>query len=129
MFMKQENGRNREKKMFKRIFTFVLVVSIMFGMMPLAGPKSYAAGESLKVQSRSTGTAGTTNSIGFAVRIVNTGASTIDLSDLTIRYYYTIDGDKAQSFWCDWASCGSSVVNGSFCNMISPASNARSRPH
>ena len=57
-------------------------------------------------------------------RITNTGNSSISLSDLKIRYYYTIDGDKSQTFWCDWSSIGSNNVVGTFVKMSSPKAGA-----
>ena len=46
--------------------------------------------------------------------IMNHTAITIPLSDLKLRYWYTLDGDKPQSFWCDYALVGSSNVMGTF---------------
>ena len=45
----------------------------------------------------------TTNSIDPRIMVVNTGDTTLKLSDLKIRYYFTSDSDKSQSFWCDYA--------------------------
>lgn len=47
-------------------------------------------------------------------KLYNTGTMPFDLEDVTIRYYYTIDGDKDQNFWCDWSSAGSQNVTGTF---------------
>ncbi len=49
--------------------------------------------------------------------IVNNGPSAVSLSDLTIRYWYTIDGDKPQTFNCDWAQVGCSNLNGKLVKM------------
>jgi len=54
-------------------------------------------------------------------RIVNTGDEAVPLSDLTLRYYYTIDGEQAQQFHCDYAAVGSGNVNGRFVKMDSSA--------
>ncbi len=59
------------------------------------------------------------NSLYGKFNLVNTGTTDISLSDVKIRYYYTIDGEKAQSFWCDWSSAGSSNVTGTFVKMPS----------
>ncbi|MCF2944656.1 glycoside hydrolase family 9 protein [Paenibacillus tarimensis] len=37
-------------------------------------------------------------------RIVNKGTAPVALSGLTIRYYFTADGDVPQTFNCDWAA-------------------------
>jgi hypothetical protein len=34
-----------------------------------------------------------------------------------IRYYYTIDGDKSQQFWCDWSSAGNENITGRFVKL------------
>lgn len=47
-------------------------------------------------------------------KLYNTGTLPFDLEDVKIRYYYTIEGDKTQNFWCDWSSAGSENVTGTF---------------
>jgi hypothetical protein len=39
-------------------------------------------------------------SLEYSIMIVNTGTTTIDLNDVTVRYWYTIDGTGAQSGVC-----------------------------
>mgnify|MGYP001308193701 FL=1 len=34
----------------------------------------------------------------------NIGDTDISLSDIKIRYYYTVDGEEVQSYFCDYAS-------------------------
>jgi len=57
-------------------------------------------------------------------RISNTGNTSIPLSEVKIRYYYTVDGDIAQNFWCDWSSVGSNNVIGTFVKMDTPKTGA-----
>ncbi len=83
-----------------------------------------ATSSSVSVEMHSANTAETTNNISFKMKITNTGSKSIDLSDLELRYYYTIDGAKDQSFWCDWASVGNSKITGRFVKMKSPKKNA-----
>jgi hypothetical protein len=65
------------------------------------------------------------NSIYPRFRITNTGAESINLSDIKLRYYYKIDGEKTQSFWCDSCNPGSSSnVTGSFVSMSVPKGTA-----
>ena len=52
--------------------------------------------------------------------VVNNGTTSVPLSELKIRYYYTIDGVKAQTAWCDWAQVGCANVVSSF-TALSPA--------
>lgn len=71
----------------------------------------------LKVQMFNGSSSDTTNGIAPRIKLYNTGDSSISLSDVKLRYYYTIDGEKTQSFWCDWSSAGSSNVTGTFVKM------------
>lgn len=56
--------------------------------------------------------------------LTNTGNVSIDLQDVRIRYYYTIDGEKQQNFWCDWSNAGTSNVIGSFVKLSEPMEKA-----
>ncbi|MDY6793730.1 MAG: glycosyl hydrolase family 18 protein [Actinomycetota bacterium] len=47
-------------------------------------------------------------------KIVNNTGDEIPLSECTIRYWYTVDGERPQNFWCDWAWVGSANVRGEF---------------
>ena len=42
-------------------------------------------------------------------KLVNTGSEPVNLSDVTIRYYYTINGEKPQNSWCDWSNRGAEI--------------------
>jgi lysophospholipase L1-like esterase len=84
---------------------------------------SYAAGD-VKVQMFNSNTAATTNSISPKIKLTNQTSAAISLSTVTIRYYYTGDGEKAQSYWCDYAAITSpgsttitSNVTGKFVKM------------
>ncbi|MFZ5988766.1 MAG: HYR domain-containing protein [Bacillota bacterium] len=45
-----------------------------------------------------------TNSIKPYIKLENVGDSAINLSDVKIRYYYTVDGERKQNYWCDHAA-------------------------
>ncbi|WP_157668447.1 HYR domain-containing protein [Ruminiclostridium cellulolyticum] len=55
------------------------------------------------VKSFNATTSATTNSIDPRIMFENTGKTEFKLSDLKIRYYFTSDSDKDQSYWCDYA--------------------------
>jgi hypothetical protein len=57
------------------------------------------------------------NTISPRIRLTNTGTEALTLSDVKLRYYYTIDGEKPQNFFCDWSQVGSSNVTGSFVKL------------
>lgn len=65
-----------------------------------------------------------TNGISPRFLVQNTGTTAVNFSDIKIRYYYTINGEKAQNFWCDWSSIGSSNVVGNFVKLDSAKTGA-----
>lgn len=79
---------------------------------------------SIKVQMYNSTVTATTNTINPRVKLTNTGTTAINLSNVKLRYYYTIDGLKAQSFWCDWSSVGNSNVTGTFVQLATPLTGA-----
>ncbi|MFD1175980.1 glycosyl hydrolase [Paenibacillus puldeungensis] len=95
----------------------VLTVNVLDSSVPLP------AGD-LTIQAFNGNTSANTNGISPKFKIVNTGDSAIQLSDIKLRYYYTIDGEKAQNFWCDWASIGSENVVGNFVKLATPVAGA-----
>lgn len=78
----------------------------------------------LTIQTYNGITAASTNGIAPKLKIVNSGTTAIPLSDVKLRYYYTIDGEHAQSFWCDWASIGSANVTSQFVKQAATATGA-----
>ncbi|RAW13434.1 beta-mannosidase [Paenibacillus taichungensis] len=78
----------------------------------------------LTIQAFNGNTSVSTNGISPKFKVVNTGNSAIQLSDVKLRYYYTIDGEEAQSFWSDWASIGSANVTSKFVKLATPVAGA-----
>ncbi|WP_312372805.1 glycoside hydrolase family 9 protein, partial [Lachnoclostridium sp.] len=78
----------------------------------------------IKLQMFNGNSSATTNGIAPRIKLINTGTTAINLSDVKLRYYYTINGEKDQAFWCDYSTIGSSNVNGAFVKMSSPKTNA-----
>src|SRR6266545_4441475 len=57
------------------------------------------------------------NQIKPHFNIVNGGTTTVPLSELTIRYWYTNDGSQPQVYDCDFASRGCSNISASFVSI------------
>ncbi|OKP86574.1 HYR domain-containing protein [Paenibacillus sp. P32E] len=73
-----------------------------------------------KVQSYNGTRTSITNTIAPRISFENTSSSTIQLSNIKLRYYYTIDGEKPQGFYADYSrvsgssSSIQSYITGSF---------------
>jgi endoglucanase len=83
---------------------------------PLAG--------NIKVQFYNQNTAASSNQIYSNFKLINTGSSAIILSNVKLRYYYTIDGVKTQNFYCDYSSAGSGNITGTFVAMAAAKTGA-----
>jgi|GEM_PF-1850173 len=101
------------------ILTFILILS---SINVLAAPKSNNT--SIKLQLYNYNLSSYTNTIYPEFRVYNNGTKSIKLSSLKIRYYYTIDGNKPQDFWCDWSNIGSQNVTGTFQKLYTPFNDA-----
>lgn len=83
-----------------------------------------AATGSIKVQMYNGLLSASSNTIAPRIKLVNTGTTAVKLSDVKLRYYYTIDGEKTQNFFCDWSQVGSSKVTGAFTKMATAKTGA-----
>jgi hypothetical protein len=79
---------------------------------------------SIKVQLYNQSTTATSNQIYPNIKLLNTGTSAITLSNVKIRYYYTVDGANSQLFYCDYSTVGSGNVTGTFATMTTPKTGA-----
>ncbi|MFR9787202.1 endo-1,4-beta-xylanase [Streptomyces sp. MB22_4] len=79
----------------------------------------------VKVQYKNNDSAPTDNQIKPGLRVVNTGSDPVDLSKVTIRYYFTGDGGASTfNAWCDYAAVGCSNVTQKVVALSSPKSGA-----
>jgi hypothetical protein len=110
------------------IFLFAI---LLFSFSVASVFNTSAAVGDLKVQMYNSNTAAATNSISPKIKLINQSSAAISLSTVTIRYYYTVDGDKPQSYWCDHAAITSpgytaitSGVTGKFVKLGTAVSGA-----
>jgi len=109
--------------MRKRLIAF-LTALVMLMTILTSQLSSFAAG-SLQVQFNNGNTGTTANSMYAKFKVTNTGTTAVNLADVKLRYYYTIDTQKAQNFWCDHSGMMSgntyvdltSKVTGTFTKM------------
>lgn len=105
-------------------FTLVLILS---STNVIAATKSKSTGNtstSIKVQFYNGSLSSTDNTIYPNFRIYNNGKSTISLSSITVRYYYTIDIDKVQNFQSYRSSVDTKYVTGTFHKLNTPLDKA-----
>ncbi|MHA3946224.1 cellulase family glycosylhydrolase [Cellulomonas bogoriensis] len=61
----------------------------------------------LTVRYRDASSSPTSGSINPVLDVVNSGTKTVDLSTVTVRYWFTRDGGPSSfTTWCDWAAVG-----------------------
>ncbi|MFP4439931.1 MAG: cellulose binding domain-containing protein [Chloroflexaceae bacterium] len=58
------------------------------------------------------------------LNLVNSGTTDISLSELTVRYWYTIDTDQSQSYACDWAVLDCANITHQFVPLTNPRAGA-----
>jgi len=58
------------------------------------------------------------------LNLVNNGTTDIPLSELTVRYWYTIDTDQPQSYACDWAVVNCANITHQFVPLTNPRNGA-----
>ena len=66
----------------------------------------------------------TTDQVMPQIELSNTGKSSVNLSEVTIRYWYILDIQQPQSYWCDYATVGCANISGSFVSLSSLRSKA-----
>ncbi|GJM71883.1 hypothetical protein HMSSN036_40990 [Paenibacillus macerans] len=66
----------------------------------------------------------TANTLNPRIKLTNTGTKALALKDVTLRYYYTVNGEKRQNFFCDWTQVGSANVTSRFVKLPEAVSGA-----
>jgi aryl-phospho-beta-D-glucosidase BglC (GH1 family) len=123
MITSAHGGRDRRRPL-RALLALLPLMAAILSALPLARPAAVAAAGEIKVQYRNADSSATDNQIRPHFAIVNTGSASVALSDLKVRYWYTIDGDKTQSFSCDYAVRGCANLSGSFAKLASPTTGA-----
>ncbi|PYG86532.1 carbohydrate binding protein with CBMX2 domain [Ruminiclostridium sufflavum DSM 19573] len=117
--------------MHKKIISCLMVLSMIITLFASAS-NTFAASTSLNVQFNNGNSSASSNTISARFKVTNSGGSAVNLSDIKLRYYYTIDADKTQNFWCDHAGMTSggsytavtSYVTSKFVKMTTTTSTA-----
>ncbi|MEU7277910.1 cellulase family glycosylhydrolase [Streptomyces sp. NPDC045431] len=64
----------------------------------------------VKVRYKNNDSSATDNAIRPSLQVANTGASAVDLSKVSLRYYFTRDGSASVNAYCDYAAVGCAQV-------------------
>jgi hypothetical protein len=89
-------------------------------LLVLAATTTSAQTTGLKVQYKIPHVAATDNHVRPHLNVVNTGSTTVPLAEITIRYWFTVDGARPQFYWCDWTPRGCNNVTSRFA-VVTPA--------
>ncbi|MGW4890795.1 cellulose binding domain-containing protein [Kitasatospora sp. NPDC004240] len=101
-----------------------LVGSAALATMPL-GTASASAGDGLAVQYRTSAGGATADQTEPWLKLRNTGTTTVQLSQVKLRYYFKADSPTASyRFACSWAVKGCSVITGTFGTLANPTATA-----
>ena len=79
-----------------------------------AGPLECIVAGDVKVQYRAADTNASDNQIKPHFSLVNSGTTAVNLSELTVRYWFADAGTAKLVFWCDYAQIGCGTVRGAF---------------
>lgn len=78
------------------------------------------AGSSLKLQYMTLVTGSSSQAISPHLILFNTGTIGIPLNEVKIRYWLTVEGDKTQSYWCDYVHFGCGNITSQFVQLAAP---------
>ncbi len=79
-----------------------------------ATPQGGTVQSDLAVQYKAADTNASDNQIKPHFNVKNNGSSSVQLSDLKLRYYFSKDGSETMNAWIDWAQIGSSNIQTTF---------------
>lgn len=114
------------KKLISLYISFIFILILILSPFDaFAAAKSNGnASTSIKVQFYNNSLSSTDNTIYPNFRIYNNGKSTISLSSITVRYYYTVDANKAQSIQVYKSNVNTQYVTGTLHKLQTPLNSA-----
>ena len=101
------------RKFIASLASLLMLVSIIVPQQPV-----FAAESGIEVQFNNGGTQANSNTINAKFKVVNNGSSSVSLSQLKLRYYYTKDANTSQNFYCDYAGMMSGGAHSNMTNKI-----------
>ncbi|MEU4266781.1 cellulose binding domain-containing protein [Streptomyces sp. NPDC026092] len=92
------------------------------GATALTALPAAAAGEAVTVQYRQSATGGDQVEPWF--KVVNSGSSSVPLSQVKLRYYFKADAGASYTYACSWAVKGCANLTGTFGTLANPTATA-----
>ncbi|HHV30052.1 cellulose binding domain-containing protein [Acetivibrio mesophilus] len=106
----------------KRI-SIMIAISFIIQCLSLVtfASNSFASTAGISVQMYNSNTQTYSNTLSPNFKIYNTGTTSIDLSTIKVRYYYTSDGITGQTYTCDYAGHYSNITSSTKGQIVSMA--------
>ncbi|MFD3938407.1 cellulose binding domain-containing protein [Streptomyces sp. NPDC058611] len=102
-----------------------IALTAALGSAALTALPAGAAGESVKVQYRTSAGGATADQVEPWFKVVNNGTTTVALNQVRLRYYFKADGPATQyRFACSWAVKGCANITGTFGTLATPTATA-----
>ncbi|WP_234285281.1 cellulose binding domain-containing protein [Streptomyces venezuelae] len=114
------NGPGSRKLRIRIAFAAATVIGL--SAAALTALPAAAADESIAIRYRQGGAGGDQAAPWFTV--VNTGATSVPLSQVKVRYYFKADPGASYRYACDWAVRGCTQVTGTFGTLANPTATA-----
>ncbi|MEV4946837.1 cellulose binding domain-containing protein [Streptomyces sp. NPDC053755] len=99
-----------------------LAAATVLGATVLTALPAAAAGEPVTVQYRQSATGSDQAEPWF--KVVNTGSSTVSLSQVKVRYYFKAEAGASYTYACSWAVKGCAHITGTFGTLANPTATA-----
>ncbi|PKN95408.1 MAG: hypothetical protein CVU44_01615 [Chloroflexi bacterium HGW-Chloroflexi-6] len=81
---------------------------------PATSTPATSPASSIKLKYMPGTAASSSQAISPYLSLFNSGTASIPLNQIKIRYWFTVDGDKPQSYWCDYSSLGCGNITAQF---------------
>ncbi|WP_302904562.1 cellulose binding domain-containing protein, partial [Streptomyces venezuelae] len=114
------NGPGSRKLRIRIAFAAATVIGL--SAAALTALPAAAADESIAIRYRQGGAGGDQAAPWFTV--VNTGSTSVPLSQVKVRYYFKADAGASYRYACDWAVRGCTQVTGTFGTLANPTATA-----
>ncbi|QIP88345.1 hydrolase [Streptomyces sp. Tu 2975] len=115
-------GRTRTRPGLRARAALAAAVVAGLGCATLSALPAAAADASVRVQYRQSSSG--SDQVEPWFKVVNSGSTTLSLSEVRIRYYFKADAGASYTFACSWAVRGCANITGTFGTLAAPTADA-----